>query len=416
MKKFLPLICVAILLIGFANDNFAQGIQFTEAMTDSDMVAINKRAKLENKIIFIATYTTWCGPCKYMANEIFPNETVGRFYNEHFICLKMDIEKGLGILKGIKYEVNSIPTLLYINSEEEILHRATGTREVKEFIELGETALNPEKRFSHWVDKYTLGNRQPEFIREYLKQLKAAGMETKEISDWYFATQRGDEMLTKANFEMIETFVTSIKDSLFDFLVRDKEKFMAFAGKEKIEKKIYDVFSKAEVFRYRDTVYAITSDGKTLLNRASTFDDSLFEMVVSKIKGTDFEKKEELLLSFYIIYYYEKKDWPNYEKSTIKFVNTYVGNDYNALNGYAWNFYDNENIKNKEAMNVALGWVEKSIEINSNYYNHDTHAAVLFKLGRKKEALKAAEDAIVIGKKNGEDVSSTEELIKKFRE
>ena len=35
------------------------------------------KAKAENKLIFIDCYTQWCGPCKKMSKEVFPQASVG---------------------------------------------------------------------------------------------------------------------------------------------------------------------------------------------------------------------------------------------------------------------------------------------------------------------------------------------------
>ena len=34
------------------------------------------------KILFVECYTTWCGPCKWMAKNTFSNDTIGKFFNE----------------------------------------------------------------------------------------------------------------------------------------------------------------------------------------------------------------------------------------------------------------------------------------------------------------------------------------------
>lgn len=71
-----------------------------------------------------------------MAKTIFTNDTVAEFYDKNFICVKMDMEKGVGIARSFKYQVNSYPTFLYVKNGE-VFHRASGTRSAKDFIELG---------------------------------------------------------------------------------------------------------------------------------------------------------------------------------------------------------------------------------------------------------------------------------------
>ena len=50
-------------------------------------------AKSENKLVFIDFYTTWCGPCKMMMKNVFPQPKVGEYFNNKYVCIKLDAEK-----------------------------------------------------------------------------------------------------------------------------------------------------------------------------------------------------------------------------------------------------------------------------------------------------------------------------------
>lgn len=45
---------------------------------------IQQKAASESKMIFVDAYTTWCGPCKWMAKTVFTNDTVADYYNATF--------------------------------------------------------------------------------------------------------------------------------------------------------------------------------------------------------------------------------------------------------------------------------------------------------------------------------------------
>lgn len=47
-------------------------------------------------MVFMDCYTSWCGPCKMMAQEVFSREDVGQFMNTRFVNVKLDMEKGEG--------------------------------------------------------------------------------------------------------------------------------------------------------------------------------------------------------------------------------------------------------------------------------------------------------------------------------
>src|ERR1700748_483108 len=101
----------------------AEGIRF---MTGS-WSQIRAAAKAQNKLIFIDFYTDWCAPCKMMAQTIFPQKPVGDYYNEHFVCVQINAEKGEGIELKKKYAIYAYPTMIFTNDKEDIIYRAIGS-------------------------------------------------------------------------------------------------------------------------------------------------------------------------------------------------------------------------------------------------------------------------------------------------
>ncbi len=63
-------VLISILLINVAL--FAQGIKFEKTLSWPE---ICEKAQKENKYIFVDCYTTWCGPCKKMDQEVYLNDT-----------------------------------------------------------------------------------------------------------------------------------------------------------------------------------------------------------------------------------------------------------------------------------------------------------------------------------------------------
>ena len=66
--------------------------------------AVEKAAKMR-KQIFVDCYTSWCGPCKYMSNTVFPQEKMGDYMNPKFICVKYDMEN-LKKVKGLRNKMH----------------------------------------------------------------------------------------------------------------------------------------------------------------------------------------------------------------------------------------------------------------------------------------------------------------------
>ena len=115
----------------------AQGIEFFKGTWAQAL----EKAKQENKPVFVDAYTVWCGPCKYMAANVFTVDSVGEYYNKNFINYKFDMEKGEGPDFASKYRVTAYPTLLYLTSDGKVLHRVMGAKQPEGFLNEGRKAI-----------------------------------------------------------------------------------------------------------------------------------------------------------------------------------------------------------------------------------------------------------------------------------
>lgn len=121
---------------------------------DSDnWEALLAKAKKENKLIFLDAHTEWCRPCMMMEKNIFTLNKVADFYNQHFINVSMDMEKGEGPAIGKKYKIAAYPTFLFIDGNGKVVHKNDGYQEAEPFIKAAETALSKMKNKSKAATK-----------------------------------------------------------------------------------------------------------------------------------------------------------------------------------------------------------------------------------------------------------------------
>ena len=92
-------------------------------------------------MIFMDCYTSWCGPCKGLAQNVFPQPKVGEFLNSNLVCCKYDMEKGEGIEIAKKYKVRAYPTFLILDGDGNELGRVVGGGKLEIFIEKVEKAI-----------------------------------------------------------------------------------------------------------------------------------------------------------------------------------------------------------------------------------------------------------------------------------
>ena len=124
--------------------------------------------KREKNRFFIDFYTQWCGPCLNMAENIFTLGSVGNFYNDHFVCLKIDAETGEGVELAKKYEVASFPTFVFVNPKtEKAIHISGSNQDRETFLFTGASALDPKKTSVYLMEQQKAGNTKPEFLLDY---------------------------------------------------------------------------------------------------------------------------------------------------------------------------------------------------------------------------------------------------------
>ncbi len=95
------------------------------------------KAKKEGKHIFFDAYAVWCGPCRTMASRTFTKKEVADYFNENFVNVKMDMERGEGPSWSNRFKITAYPTLLILNDKGEIVGRTLGYQNGEQLISFG---------------------------------------------------------------------------------------------------------------------------------------------------------------------------------------------------------------------------------------------------------------------------------------
>ncbi len=389
MKKYFHLF---ILFAFAANISIAQNrsINFNQS-SFKDLLAT---AKKENKMIFIDCFTTWCGPCKYMSKNIFTNDSVADIYNQNFINAKIDMEKGEGLEIAKKFKVQNYPTMLYLKSDGTELHRVCGSSEAQEFIQNGEVALDPDKRLAASTEKFNGGKVTADKASAYFSLLEDACLSKKDAVTSYFNNVDPQEFSSKENWGIIEQHVTDFYTETFQMFEAEKDKFSTLYTAEAVTAKLIKVYTTG------------------LYSAVDIKDMSGYESMKGKLKATKTKEADKIILEADIYKAEKRNDWNGYATTVVEYMSKYSPEEANELNEYAWTFY--EKVDDVTMLTKAEGWAKTACELQNSYANNDTYAAVLYKLGKKKEATIAANKAIALAKENKEDFEETEALLIKI--
>jgi thioredoxin 1 len=144
MRIFLSAICLLFLTAvnckaqGNVNDN---EINFVETSWPQAL----KRAAAQHKYIFVDAYATWCGPCKMLKATTFKNSKAAEFYNQNFVNVALDMEKGNNPQLAQAWGMRAYPTLIIFDSKGKIVLNTVGFITAKDLIRFGEEALRRSK-------------------------------------------------------------------------------------------------------------------------------------------------------------------------------------------------------------------------------------------------------------------------------
>ncbi|NSW46317.1 MAG: thioredoxin family protein [Bacteroidales bacterium] len=287
-----------IMLLFFPYIAYSQGINFFEGSIES----LKKEAAKQNKLIFIDCYTSWCGPCKWLAKNVFTNKQVGDFYNKYFINYSLDMEKGEGKDFQKQYGISAYPTLLFIDSKGNIQHRYVGACDTATFIGVGKQALDSVNNFGHFLKEYKKGNRTPDFLAKYA--LMCASVYYPYNVDEYFKTQADSQLFSEMNFKIMETYHPNVLSREFQFLMKNINTYIKQYGFSK-------VFSLATSTMSR-TLYSMSNQNK--------FDVS--KQIDDYIKPLNLPEENYWKNAFLLDYYgfYKVKKYPEYIHQTNEFL------------------------------------------------------------------------------------------------
>lgn len=377
---------ISFIWIGLASLS-AQGIDFSQDKWES----ILDQAKEENKIVFVDAYTTWCGPCKKMSKQVFTSKKLGKFFNENFISVKMDMEKPQGVALGSKYNVFVYPTLLFVDGYGSLIHRVAGYQDVNSLIDEGKVAVDPSKSLAAMTDRYDAGERSPEFLKKYLKA-KASAMDGSHmpIAEEYLATQ--EDWSTPDNLSLIYNLTETADSKMFEYLAQNKSLFIEQYSEQEVEGKIQQlVFAKIQ-------------------NESENMD---MEQVGALFQKAYPSRAEKMTSAYRMTYYRQRGDREGFATSALDHYKNYPSEDPYELNDIAWTFY--EVIEDNDLLKGAAKLTKQSIKLEKAYFNMDTLAAIYSKMGKKGKAIRTAKKAILLAKESGEDSSTTTELIEMIK-
>ncbi|MBC8052536.1 MAG: thioredoxin fold domain-containing protein [Sphingobacteriaceae bacterium] len=407
MKKIL--ILAFLLVTNLLKAQQPEGIKFEHGNTWAEIL---EKAKAENKYIFVDAFTTWCGPCKIMTQKIFPLPEVGKFYNERFINVKIQLDVTKTDNEEVKnwykdaenfkldYKVNVYPSYLFFNPDGEIIHRAVGSLPEDLFIKLGHEALDSTKQYYTLLKDYTAGNRDPKLLLTLAKV-------SERIYDKEFAPRilkdylgQQKDLFTKETIDLFHLTTKKISDPGFAFYRNNSIKIDSMYWKGYTSRMVNNILMRELV---APAVYGF----------GERKEDVNWKAAEKKLRNDYPDICDEVIAVAKIQNYMLFKNWTKFRDAVSHYIETYDDKVENGIiNNYAILIL--KNCEDEKCIKAALDWSKRSLtgrdEKRSPFMN--TYANLLYKSGKKDEAIQTLEEVVKTTKGAGSYASTLEKMKK----
>ncbi len=365
-----------LILLGFlvflTSSSFAQGIEFFHG-TWKEAIEL---AQKEDKLIFVDANTSWCGPCRRMAANVFTQQKVGDFYNGRFINMKIDMEKGDVDFRA-KYNVSAYPTLLFVNAEGEIIKKKVGGQRADGLIKLGREALALFDNVDEMDELFAQGKDDASFLRKYVKALNNAGKPSAKAANQYLRAQK--DLTTKENLLFIYNAVANADSKVFDLLIKHRAAIEALKSKKEVNKLIK------------------TACNKTVMTAIEFQDEGLLAEAKTKMKAHDPADAKAFGYLADMKYFAALKMPEKYLKAAKKYAKKIVKKDASKQNALAMDIYK-AFPKDKKTLDLAISLAQKSSKTGGLWEYYFTHAQLLAAAKDYTKAIEVGEKAFEMAK------------------
>ena len=302
------------------------------------------------------------------------------------------MEKGEGLTIAKKYNVKNYPTYLWIDPSGKQVHRSVGSTSSEEFLVIAGKAMDPTKNLSYMKNQYETGNREQELLLNYASSLKTAyDMSYQTVADEYFRTLPEKDLTLEKNWNAIRKFTPNINSYTYEVMTRLVPSFNEHYGKDSVQA----VFDELAI--------------SSLSFARQQKDSVMLKKAVAKLKESNNMELFKEGMTEEMNYYKGNKNYSKYAELAHDYINNHFLDDPKKLNAVCWTYF--QHINDKEQLAEAEKWIAQSVALEDMYYNTDTYANLLKKLGKKKEAIVMANHAITLAKKEGQDFSSSQDLL-----
>ncbi|MEN3041661.1 MAG: thioredoxin family protein [Bacteroidia bacterium] len=410
---------------------------FAQTWYYKDISPAFAQAKKQKKPLWIMFSATWCGPCKLIEKQVFPDSRFQEAIRRDFIPLKIYASSGDESTPGGDslakvYSIRAFPTFLYVEPSGQTFYRHIGipydptqsdTTLIEPFLKKIELAKKARKELPEMHRRFEKGQRSPEFLRAYLAKLVEIDLpaEGGKVFEAYLKAVPSARLawLGEPGYVKILPEIALWDDRYKSYALSIAETLRSELPKELYKDLYHDILIselKKRLKGIKSWSQTVDTTEKFIREYRDRFDfveELALEMVwkggIHSPQANAEIREQAASLGIKAAALGYPIEIPEAEKRE------QLAEAYNSL---AWTFY--EHVEDPDKLWTAVILTKQALAFKPDAWHiWDTLGALYYKLKRKQEAIQALSKAIEIAQKEGRDASEyeeTTELLKKARE
>lgn len=454
-----PIVLAFALIISFQSRG-----QITFIDSNTSWNQLSKQAKEQDKLIFIHFENSECVQCNEVASQGFSNPELKELFDDNFISIRCNVTTSNGRSLAQKFGIKSSLMSLYVDPNGNILHVNNGSTSSHFVYQEGaDLALSRKgkKQLADYDKEYKAGVRSLAFLREYIIKKREASMSIDDLLDEYVALLPADslnnfqavgailEFAPSLNSNAYKTIKTQTPQLLIDSIYKtakpDKRKLLnegiiensfRIAVQNRDAELAYKVADFARDSHGSDRSNGERDYGKYIANyyyrignKHSYFEHAvkLMESQYMPLTVDSLDAMDDAAFrgqqAFFEVIRGKREQGVAVRSFAMIPPSQFIARD---LNEHAYHFY--ELTRDKELLEKALVWSNKSLELSDHKGRKahtpfklgdpnllDTYAHILYKLGRKDEAIEWQTKAVEAQKVSGMAYESFEIRLNKMK-
>lgn len=351
------------------------------------------QAKAEHKLVFLHGFATWCHFCEYMKDSVYVQKDVGDFVNEHFIPIRMDLEKE-GKDLNRRLLASSYPQLVFFDANGEIVHRVAGQKSAFTFLQLCNDALDPAKQYRTFEQKFKNGTATQAEVGAFFKMMNGAAMDAQPTFSKYFMALSDSAFLTASNFRLFNDYLRDVEQPAMKRFMSKRAEFSRLTSADSVDNRILNNYNSS------------------LMMIAQRLDSAKFYGMENQLKASGLDLADKIIAYASLNLHKMKSEYAAYQQEAVPFIEKYCRGDHRRLSEVAYNIYDKGT--DPEILKKAEGWAREAVSLSENYRNYQALSCILYKNGKKAEALAAVNKALEWAKKLNVDPKQSQLMLDKI--